>query len=147
MTREQFKNKLKIDRISYSHDEDENIIVKGEDIELDYLKEISEDVIFRNKGIVDLSRLGSIPNNTIFENDGIVNLMGLVDLPPGVKFRNKGDVWLNSINYIPKGVEFTNDGGISLEMIDTTDFGGFKLHIDGISDIRILLMLEEKKIL
>ena len=103
--------------------------------------------IFRNKGIVDLSRLGSIPDNTIFENEGIVNLMGLVDLPPGVKFRNKGDVWLNSINYIPKGVEFTNDGGISLEMIDTTDFGGFKLHIDGISDIKILLMLEEKKIL
>lgn len=143
MTREQFKNKLKIDRVHYTHDEDDNIIITdyNEDVWLDYLKEISEDVIFRNSGAVDLSILVSIPNNIIFENSGPVNLMNLKDLPPGVKFRNRGNVWLEKIDYIPKGVEFSNKGGISLKHIDTETWGG---SIEGISDIRLLLLMEKK---
>ena len=143
MTRAEFKNKLKIDRINYTHDEDDNIIITNynEDIWLDYLREISEDVIFRNGGAVDLSRLVSIPDNTIFENDGLVNLMNLTDLPPGVKFRNGGTVLIDSIDYIPKGVEFSNKGGISLKNINTETWGG---SIEGVSDIRLLLMMEKK---
>jgi hypothetical protein len=146
MTREEFKNKLKIDRIHYTHDEDDNIIITNynEDIWFDYLKEISEDVIFRNSGAVDLSRLVSIPNNIIFENDGPINLSGLKDLPPGVKFRNGGNVWLEEIDYIPKGVEFTNKGGISLKHIDTETWG---VSIEGVSDIRLLLFMEKKGLL
>ena len=143
MTRSEFKNKLKIDRIHYKHDEGDNIIItdSNEDIWFDYLKEISEDVIFRNGGAVDLSRLVSIPDNTIFENDGLVNLMNLTDLPPGVKFRNAGTVLLDSIDYIPKDVEFSNKGGISLKHIDTANWGG---SVEGISDIRLLLLMEKK---
>lgn len=143
MTREQFKNKLKIDRIHYTHDEDDNIIItdSNEDVWLDYLKEISEDVIFRNSGAVDLGSLVSIPDNTIFENDGLVNLMNITDLPSGVKFRNGGSVLLDGIDYIPKGVEFSNKGGISLKFIDTVNWGG---SIEGISDIRLLLFMEKK---
>jgi hypothetical protein len=143
MTRAEFKNKLKIDRIHYTHDEDDNIIITdyNEDVWLDYLREISEDVIFRNGGAVDLSRLVSIPDNTIFENDGLVNLMNLTDLPPGVKFRNGGTVLFDSIDYIPKGVEFSNKGGISLKNINTETWGG---SIEGVSDIRLLLLMEKK---
>ena len=143
MTREEFKNKLKIDRIHYTHDEDDNIIITNynEDIWLDYIREISEDVIFRNGGAVDLSRLVSIPDNTIFENDGPVNLGGLKDLPSGVKFRNRGNVWLAEIDYIPKDVEFSNKGGIALKHIDTGTWGG---SIEGISDIRLLIEMEKK---
>ena len=143
MTREQFKNKLKIDGIHYTHDEDDNIIItdSNEDIWLDYLKEISEDVIFRNGGTVDLSRLVSIPDNIIFENSGHVDLGNLKDLPPGVKFRNDGNVWLELIDYVPKDVEFSNKGGISLNFIDTETLGG---SIEGISDIRLLLLMEKK---
>ena len=143
MTREQFKNKLKIDGIHYTHDEDDNIIItdSNEDIWLDYLKEISEDVIFRNGGTVDLSRLVSIPDNIIFENSGHVDLSNLKDLPPGVKFRNDGNVWLELIDYVPKDVEFSNKGGISLKFIDTETWGG---SIEGISDIRLLLLMEKK---
>ena len=143
MTREQFKNKLKIDGIHYTHDEYDNIIITdyNVDIWLEYIKEISEDVIFRNGGAVDLSRLVSIPDNTIFENSGPVNLSHLKDLPSGVKFRNGGNVWLEEIDYIPKGVEFSNKGGISLKYIDTETWGG---SIEGISDIRLLLLMEKK---
>lgn len=143
MTGEQFKNKLKIDGIHYTHDEDDNIIItdSNEDIWLDYLKEISEDVIFRNGGTVDLSRLVSIPDNIIFENSGHVDLSNLKDLPPGVKFRNDGNVWLELIDYVPKDVEFSNKGGISLKFIDTETWGG---SIEGISDIRLLLLMEKK---
>ena len=143
MTREQFKNKLKIDRIHYTHDENDNIIITNfnEDIWLDYLKEISEDVIFRNGGAVDLGSLVSIPDNTIFENDGLVNLLNLTDLPAGVKFRNGGSVLLDSIDYIPKGVEFSNKRGISLKHINTETWGG---SIEGVSDIRLLLFMEKK---
>ena len=142
MTREQFKNKLKIARIHYKHDEDDNIIItdRNVDIWLDYLKEISEDVIFRNIGAVDLGSLVSIPDNTIFENDGLVNLMNLTDLPPNVKFRNGGSVLLDAIDYIPKDVEFSNKGGISLKFIDTSNWGG---SIEGISDIRLLFHMEK----
>jgi len=145
MTRAEFKNKLKIDRIHYTHDEDDNIIItdNNEDVWLDYLREISEDVIFRNSGSVDLGSLVSIPDNTIFENDGLVNLLNLTDLPPGVKFRNGGTVLLDSIDYIPEGVEFSNRRGISLKYINTETWGG---SIEGISDIRLLLLMEKKRI-
>ena len=143
MTRAQFKNKLKIEGIHYTHDADDNIIITNynEDVYLDYIREISEDVIFRNVGDVDLGRLVSIPDNTIFENDGLVNLLNLTDLPLGVKFRNAGAVLLDEIDYIPKGVEFSNKGGISLKFIDTVNWGG---SIEGISDIRLLSMMEKK---
>ena len=142
MTREQFKNKLKIDDIEYTHDDDDNIIITdgNEDVWLDYLKEISEDVIFRNSGAVDLGSLVSIPDNIIFENDGLVNLLNLTDLPSGVKFRNRGVVLLDLIDYIPKGVEFSNKGGISLKHINTSTWGG---SIEGISDIRLLFHMEK----
>jgi hypothetical protein len=143
MTRAEFKNKLKIDRIHYTHDEDDNIIITdyNEDVWLDYLREISEDVIFRNGGAVDLSRLVSIPDNTIFENDGLVNLMNLTDLPPGVKFRNGGTVLFDSIDYITKGVEFSNKGGISLKNINAETWGG---NIEGIDHKRLLNFMISK---
>ena len=50
---------------------------------------------------------------------------------------------LDSIDYIPKDVEFSNKGGISLKLIDTVNWGG---SIEGISDIRLLSMMEKKGI-
>jgi hypothetical protein len=143
MTREEFKNKLKIDGIHYTHDSDDNIIITNfnGDIWLEYLREISEDVIFRNNGVVDLSGLVSIPDNIIFENKGQVNLMNLKYLPKGVKFRNAGDVLIDSIGYIPSDVEFSNKGGISLKHIYT---GDDEVSIKGVSDIRLLLIMEKR---
>ena len=125
MTREEFIKELDDKGCPYEIEGD-NLVVLGkikeysgraEGVNLDHLREISTNIIFRNKGYVWLSEL--------------------LEIPPNVKFENDGYVYANSSKGISRSVEFNNSSWIRFEDIEVGDIGEFILGIKGINDKRL----------
>ena len=90
------------------------------DIKLD-VEKIPPDVIFNNRGHVEIYYAEEISENVLFNNDGVLRLGDykgpifqiLKKIHPSVKFINNGDVYLGDIiDKIPKEISFNNKGDV-----------------------------------
>lgn len=83
----------------------------------------------------------SIPSGVIFKNKGLLNLSSLEKMPDSVEFRNTGDLHLNSISTseIHSGCVFNNTGSINFS-------NGYWDHkwsgnIEGVNDKRLMNLM------
>ena len=86
----------------------------------------------------DLSALTSLPPEVVFNNKGGVNLRSLTSLPPDVVFNNGGDVDLFALTSLPPGVVFNNVGGVYLEFLIGVWLYEWEGNIEGIDQKRLL---------
>ena len=85
-----------------------------------------------------LDSVTSIPSGVVFKNRGVVNLSSLSSISPDVEFRNKSDIALESLTSIPRGLEFNNAGDVYLGLLIGRWFDEWTGNIEGI-DSKILL--------
>jgi hypothetical protein len=118
MTREEFIEILKENKISYE--------IKGNKVVITHM-----DTIF-------LHNIDTIPSNVEFNNRGSIYLYRIKFLPQGVVFNNSGSVTLDSVRSISKGVYFNNEGVIELDFIIGGWFFEWEGNIKGIDEKRLL---------
>lgn len=118
MTQDQFIGRLKDEEYSF-------FIKKGKiivDAYKDYspfvnIKSLPPNVVFKNKGIVDLSQVQEIPPGTEFKNTGYVDLQKIKSIPPGTVFENDGSLYLEGLEVLDKDVRFNNKGDVHLDSL------------------------------
>lgn len=141
MTREEFIKVLEEEGYSYKIEGDKVVITHGKKgTGLDnhiYLDVLIPNVIFVNKGMVQLNNIASLPPGIefknggdvdgndlykieyplIFQNRGHVQFPMLETICSGVEFNNGDDVLVDSLKSIPQGVWFKNKGDIYLSSL------------------------------
>jgi hypothetical protein len=118
MTQEKFLEVLDEKGYSYKIEDEKLIVDFNEDVWLDSLKEIPNNVVFKNGGSVNLDSLKEIPNNVVFKNGGSVWLNSLKEIPNNVVFKNGGSVYLDSLKELPSGVVFKNGSIVFLNSLE-----------------------------
>lgn len=65
-------------------------------------RNLPENIVFRNKGYIEISNVGELYNSIIFENDGDVYLNRYTKIPSDFKgFKNIGNVYPENLNLKP----------------------------------------------
>ncbi len=142
MTQEEFIEVLDKNNYSYQIKGDNIIVTKGGGKHglhlVSFNVEDGEDF--------EIYVIDSIPQGVIFKNKGLVNLSSLEEIPDGVEFRNIGDLWLDSISTskIPQGYVFYNTGSIRFRnRYWDSNFSG---NIEGINDKRLMNLMIKREI-
>ena len=141
MTQEDFIEIL--DRENYSYYmEGDNIVVnheRGNEAGVYGVHLVASRIEDEDGGYFDI--IDSIPAGVIFKNKGILNLSSLENIPDGVEFRNTGELKLDNISTseIPLGFIFGNTGSINFSnRYWDHEWSG---NIEGINDKRLMNMM------
>jgi hypothetical protein len=124
MTREEFKEILRLSRINYN--------VEGDLIVID------DSEVFSGAKDINLISVQSLPYGVKFINSGDVYLTTLRYLSPGVDFCNGGDVVINEVLKIPPGVKFENEGDAYFGDMLRGEFRLWSGNMEGVDPKRLL---------
>jgi len=80
-------------------------------IVLENIEKIPPNVIFNNRGWIEIPYVKEISENVVFNNAGYLQLTRIGKVHPTVEFINLGDIFYDGYN-IPKEIYFNNDGDV-----------------------------------